>query len=79
MTAKPVPPANPPPLNGRWPPHGLRASFLAPHVAPFTFFLWQLPAARDPLERIGVLFAFGSVMAYAAMLGIGLPALAILA
>ena len=62
-----------------WPPHGIRASILAPLVAPLVLWLWNAPTAHDPFKGIGVLFAFGSVMAYAAMLGIGLPAVVMLA
>lgn len=62
-----------------WPRHGIRATLLSPLVAPVFFWLWYLPTADDPLGGLGVLFAFGSIMAYAAMIGIGLPALAILA
>jgi hypothetical protein len=62
-----------------WPPHGVRATVIAPLVAPVVLWLWNAPTAPDPFNGIGVLFGFGCVMAYAAMLGIGLPAIVMLA
>jgi hypothetical protein len=71
--------ATTPMASSGWPPHGIRASVLAPLAAPVLFWLFHLPRAQDAFNDLGIVLAFGGVMAYAAMIGIGLPALGILA